>query len=156
MGQSEQLKLAISAEEQERRRRSAQRQYMDELDEQIAGSMHRWEEKLGGGIDAHKAMARRLDADGDERPVATTTVYDWLSRRNNRRPPAELVAVLYEEDEKFAQWWHRRHGYAPAVKLVLLPADEQVRRLCAEAVRRFGPGGEQMVREVLGQRPEAS
>jgi hypothetical protein len=87
-----------------------------------------------------------------------TRIYKWLERRDNQRPPAEmLLAVLV--DDKTDEAMRRLcdiAGYEVPRRRVLLPPEEQVRLLCAEAVKRFGPGGEEMIRDVLGQKPEGT
>lgn len=146
MGQPEQFKLAYAHKIERSERRDAQRIFIDSLDEQIASSMKRWEASLLG-LDAHKQMADEL-TDDEERPVSTTQVYDWLSRRNGRRPPAELVHELFAGDDKFAAWWCERAGYEPPKKKIAVPVEEQVRAL-RQALHRFGEAGEAEYQRAL-------
>lgn len=80
-------------------------------------------------------------------------IYQWRARRNGQRPPAELMVAAHEEDGQAFHEYCDYLRYERPKKLVLIPAAEQVRQLAAEAARRFGPSGEQMVRDVLGAPP---
>jgi hypothetical protein len=142
----EQLKLAVAEEQERSEQARAQRVSMDELDEQIRLAMARWETRLGG-VDAHKEMAELL-SDDSQHPVCLTQVFDWLARRNGRRPPADLVRILCREDEPFNAWWNESGGYEAPKRKVALPPDEQIRRLRA-ALLQFGSAGEEKLRQVL-------
>lgn len=146
MGQPEQYKLAWTRDLERSERRDAQRAFIDGLDEQIGSAMKRWEASLPG-LDAYKQMADELTDDA-ERPVSTTQVYDWLARRNGRRPPGELVFELFAGDDKFAAWWCERAGYEPPKKKIAVPVEEQVRAL-RSALQRFGEAGEAEYQRAL-------
>ena len=151
MARSEQLKLAYSLCESRRKKIAERRRFVEELDEQIEAALKRWELLLAGQ-DAHKVIADEV-TDDEEHPVSITTVYDWLARRNGRRPPAEVISVLYEVDAIFAAWWNKRHGYTVPEKLTQLPW-EQERALYRKALQEFGAAGETKLRTIAMAKPE--
>jgi len=141
----EQLKLAVEQDEMARQRRSVARAKHEELDAQLEAALARIEKALGG-VDVHKWLADEL-TDDEEHPVSVTQVYDWLARRNNRRPPAELVLAVCEHDDEFAAWWCASTGFEAPVRLVRVPMERQVADL-KRALLEFGSAGEKKLREL--------
>lgn len=140
-----QLKLAVEQDELARHRRGLQRALLAELDEQLTAALARIEKALDGQ-DVHKWLADEL-TDDDEHPVSVTQVYDWLARRNHRRPPAELCLVVCQHDDLFAAWWAATTGFEPPVRLVKVPLEKQVADL-KRALLEFGSAGEKKLREL--------
>ena len=145
MRRPEQLKLAVEQDELARQRRSDQRSKFATLDAQLEAALMRWERSLAG-IDVHKHLADLL-TDDEEHPVSVTQVYDWLSRRNNRRPPAELILEVCAADDVFAAWWAETAGFEPPVRLIRVPLEQQLAAL-RRALLEFGTAGEQKLRAI--------
>lgn len=140
-----QLKLALDEEKRLREARDRARRDADELDDQIALAMARYE-AANPGKSAHKEMADRLTSDL-EHPVSVTQVYDWLSRRGGRRPPADLTDVLFDWDEKFAAWQRQKRGYEAPSRVVLIDPEEEIRQL-RRALQEFGGAGEKKLQAI--------
>lgn len=134
-----QLRLTLDEEARLDDERERSRLFADDLDEQIEHAMKRWEAVLDG-VDPHKEIAERLG-------VRTTVCYDWLARRDGRRPPACLIAILFEADEVFAGWWCDRLGYERPARRIEMPAEERL-RLAVAALREFGAAGEDKIRRL--------
>lgn len=150
MSRPEQIRAAFEETRIARERREAQRVFMCDLDEQLALALNRIERNLGGQ-DVHKWLAELL-TDDEERPVSANQVHDWLSRRGGRRPPAELIAAVYDSDEPFASWWNKRLGYTVPEKVRLL-SDAQENNLLTAALLEFGAAGESKLRAIRAAKP---
>jgi NTP pyrophosphatase (non-canonical NTP hydrolase) len=135
----EQLRFALEEEVRETARRAQQQRDEDELDEEIAISLERCGAKHGEG--GHKWMAGRLF-------VSVQLVHHWTSRKDGRRPPADMTDILYEEDPEFAKWKNKKRGYTVPEKLVQLSNEELVKRL-RDALKEFGAVGEEKIRRVM-------
>lgn len=118
---------------------------MDEIDANLAAALKRWEERLDGP-DAHKELAERMTAEGDERPVSVTQVHDWFSRRGNRRPPVDAFDVLYDEDDELVAWWNVSHGRELPKRIAL--SWEQERALYRAKLAQFGDKGREVLAEI--------
>jgi len=153
----EQLNLSTRREESERialkraTRRARQNAFMRDLDEQLEAAFLRWEKTLDGK-DFHKEAADLL-TDDEQHPVSTTQVYDWMARRNGRRPPAELIALAYMVDDQFAAWWNQATGWDTPKRLALLPVERE-NELLRAALREFGAQGETKLQKITTARPE--
>ena len=150
VGRPEQLKLAVEEAEILRRRRARRRAFMLELDDELAAAMARIE-KLLNGQDVHKWIAEEL-TDDEQHPVSVTQVHDWLARRNGRRPPGELIAVVCEADETFNAWWERSGGYEAPKKITRLSWEDE-RKQYREALLEFGSAGEVKLRRIATALP---
>lgn len=139
-----QLRTAIEEAELRRVRQLKQRARNDDLDLQLRSALGRIEKGLDG-VDVHKHLADLL-TDDEEHPVSVTQVYDWLARRNNRRPPAELVLLICELDDAFAKWWCETAGFEAPIRRVLAPLEQQVEDLKHDLLD-FGTAGEKKLSE---------
>lgn len=151
MTRQQSLKLAYQLDESWRKKVLALQRWEEELDEQIAAALKRVE-LLTPGLDGHKWLAEE-STDDLERIVSVGTVYDWLSRRNGRRPPAEVIAALYRIDDEFAAWWNATLGYDAPKRHCPLTL-EQENALLRLKLKEFGPSGEKKLAEVAAARAD--
>lgn len=149
MPQQAEMKLRINEAEKalaERlSRRTIRRAFLRDLDGQLTAALARIESTLQGQ-DVHKWLADEL-TDDEEHPVSVTQVYDWLSRRNGRRPPAELVHVVAEHDALFMAWWCESSGYERPSPISRLSPEEQVEEYRRQ-LRALGDVGARLDAEV--------
>lgn len=124
-------------------RARARRREIEE-DREILAMIGRWEALHRQSF--YRYAAERCTSDL-EHPVSETTVYDWISRRNGRRPPACLIAICCEEDEQFNRWWNERNGYEQPRKLLPTSARE-LAEAYEQKFRELGDVGERMIREA--------
>jgi hypothetical protein len=143
----DQLPLAahLARDCDEAQRRIDHRRRQNELDSQIDGALRRIELRLSGQ-DVHKVLAEAISA-------SVTQVHDWIARRGNRRPPAELVHELCHLDEVFSAWWNETTGYEVPKKRPPVRTWQEERDLYRSRLRRFGEEGERALREIDGSRP---
>lgn len=143
---SEQLPLSehLALEADEAERRIQRRRRLNELDAAIDGALKRLERRLPG-VDAHKEIAEVLG-------TSVTQVHDWLARRGRRRPPAELLDELLDDDLLIA-WLCERHGYEAPKKRPPVRTWQEERELYRSRLRRFGEEGERALREIDASRP---
>jgi len=115
-----------------------------EYDRRLAAAIARWEARRGQSF--HRYAAEYLTSDA-EHPVSESTVYDWISRRNGRRPPACLDEILFADDDDFNAWKNEQAGFeAPRRKL---PASgDALARAYEERLRAFGELGEKAIADA--------
>lgn len=153
MTRQQSLKLAYQLDESLRKKIAAQRAWEDQLDENIEGALKRVELRKPG-LDGAKWLAEEI-TDDPEKPVSTTTVYDMLSRRNGRRPCAEIVAALYRADTDFAGWWNTTLGYEVPQRHCPLGLEQQ-NALLRLKLKEFGAEGERKIAQVDAARSDGA
>lgn len=149
MTRQQSLKLAYAQDESSRKKALALQRWEHELDEQIEAALRRIELAMPG-LDGRKWLAE--ETTDDEKPVSVSTVYDWLSRRNGRRPPAEVIAAIYKADDQFAAWWNATLGYEAPKRHCPLTL-EQENALLRLALEEFGGPGKLKLKEIERARP---
>ena len=135
MRPASQRELDFAAADEARALRAAAEARLDDLDALMAPAVDR----LG-----HKFFAEALGL-GLEK---VDRVYHWMERRNNQRPPAELLLAVVSEDDAAMARLCDLAGYEAPKRKANIPDAELARRAIA-ALKEFGAAGEQKVRALL-------
>lgn len=132
------------------RERARKREH--ELDQRVLWAIDLWEQRTRQSF--HRYAAEKLTSD-KEHPVAETTIYDMLARRNGRRPWWCLVELLFEEVPEFNAWANERNGWEEPKRKLVCNGDS-LARAYEDKLREFGPNGERAIAEGREQARQAA